>query len=96
MKASDICRQAADLVRGDRAETYGDMAVLHEKIAVLWDAWLSARRDPSAPLTGEDVAHMSALLKMARSQCGEGTDDNYIDAAAYEGIAGELNAGPDE
>ena len=91
MKAGDILRRAADFVDGDRAKTYGDMKRLHTNIAILWDAWLKVRREPDAPLTAEDVAHMDTLKKMARTQCGAGCEDNYIDAAAYQGIAGELN-----
>ena len=91
MKASDILRRAADLVDGDRAKTYGDMKRLHTNIAILWEAWLKVRRDPDAPLNAEDVAHMMGDVKKARTQCGEGTEDNYIDAAAYPAIAGELH-----
>ncbi len=91
MTASVILLLAARLVKGDRAATYGDMARLHGNIAILWNAWMKIRRDPVAPLNGEDVAHMETLLKMARTQSGEGTPDNYVDGAAYQGIAGELS-----
>ena len=95
MKAGDILRRAADLVDGDRAETYGDMAILHDKIAIMWEAWLKVRRDPDAPLTAEDTAHMETLLKMARTQCGKNTEDNYTDGAAYQAMAGELSEAPE-
>ena len=91
MAAHDILELAAKLVRGDRAVTYGDMTILHENIAVLWNAWITVSRGIDPHLTAEDVAHMAALLKMARTQAGEGTEDNYIDAAGYLGIAGELS-----
>lgn len=91
MKAGDTLRRAADLVDGDRAQTYGDMAILHGKIAIMWDAWLKIRRNPDAPLTPEDTAHMMGLMKKARTQVGEGTPDNYTDDAGFGGIAGELN-----
>ena len=96
MKAGDILRRAADLVDGDRAKTYGDMKLLHGKIAIMWDAWLKIRRDPDAPLTPEDTAHMMGLMKKARTQCGEGTPDNYIDDAGFAGIAAENSERPDE
>lgn len=95
MKAGDILRQAAGLVDGDRAATYGDMRVLHGNIAILWNAWMKIKRDPDALLSAEDVAHMDTLKKMARTQCGEGTPDNYVDAAAYQGIAAELESEDD-
>ena len=91
MKAGDILRRAAELVEGDRAATYGDMEQLHEKIAILWNAWMKVKRDPDAPFNAEDVAHMMGDVKKARTQCGEGTPDSYIDGAAYQGIAGQLH-----
>ncbi len=93
MKAGDVLRRAAELVDGDRAVTYGDMAILHENIAILWNAWIKVSRGVDPHLTAEDVAHMEALLKMARTQCGTGTPDSYTDAAAYQAIAGELSEG---
>ncbi len=91
MKAGDILREAAGLVDGAREATYGDMRALHDNIAILWEAWRKVRRDPDAPLNSEDIAHMDTLKKMARTQCGEGTPDNYTDAAAYQAIAGQLS-----
>ena len=96
MHAPAILKQAEALVAGDRAVTYGDITRLHLNIVILWNAWMKIRRDPVAPLDGEDVAHMEALLKMARTQSGEGTTDNYVDGAAYLGIAGELSERRDE
>ena len=91
MKAHDILKLATTLVIGARAKTYGPMARLHGNIAILQEAYLKIRRDPDAPLNGEDVAHMQTLLKIARTQCGAGSDDSYVDGAAYQGIAGELH-----
>ncbi len=83
-----ILNEAARLVGGDRAETHGDAKELHDKIALLWAAWLLVRRP--GPLTAEDIAHMEVLKKMARTQCGTGTQDNYVDAAGYAALAGAL------
>ena len=41
-------------------------------------------------ITWDDVATMMALLKISRSTQGEVNMDDYIDAAAYMAIAGEL------
>ncbi len=92
MKATDTLARARELVGGDRAETYGDMALLHGKIAILWDAWLKVKRDPDAPLTAEDAAHMMGDVKKARTQCGRGTPDNYTDGAAFFAIAGQVKS----
>lgn len=89
--AHDILELAAKLVKGDRAVTYGDMAILHENIAILWNAWILVSRGVDPGLTAEDIAQMESLLKKARTKSGEGTPDNYIDDAGYAGIAGELS-----
>ena len=91
MKASDICRRAADLVDGDRARTYGAMAVTHDKQAAALQFYLAIRRDPAAPITAVDVAHIQVLWKLCRTQCGEGVPDNHVDMSGYAGIAGELS-----
>ena len=96
MKAGDILRRAADFVDGDRARTYGDMKRLHTNIAIMHEAYRQIRRDPDAPYNAEDIAHKETLKKICRSQCGEGTEDNYTDAAAYQGIAGELKGRSDK
>lgn len=87
-KAVSILEEAARLVGGDRAETHGDATILHDKIAVLWGAWLVIRRP--GELTAEDIAWMEVLKKMARTQCGTGTRDNSVDACGYAAIAGAL------
>ncbi len=91
MKAGDILTTAAGLVDGDRQETYGDLKQNHDKIATLWNAYLSIRREPTAPLNAQDVAHLMALLKVARTQLGADNIDDSVDGAAYLAIAGELS-----
>lgn len=91
MKAGNVLRQAAELVDGARAVTYGDMAILYENIAILWNAWIKVSRGIDPHLTAEDVAQMESLLKKARTKSGEGTPDNYIDDVGYGSIAGELS-----
>ncbi len=90
MKAKEILSEAARLVSQDREKSHGDKKLNHKNIAALWNAWLSIRRDPSSPLTGEDVAQMMSLLKKARTQSGEKNPDDNIDDSAYSAIAGEL------
>ncbi len=91
MKASDILTTAAGLVGGDRQETHGDKRQNHDNIAVLWNAYLSIRREPGAPLNAQDIAHLMALLKVARTQLGADNMDDSVDGAAYLAIAGELS-----
>jgi Domain of unknown function (DUF6378) len=92
MHASDYCATAAKLVSGERESTYGDKETNHDNIAMLWSAYLAVRRDPTAPISALDVAHMMILLKLARTQLGAGHHhDNYVDMAGYAGIAGQLS-----
>jgi hypothetical protein len=82
--ASELLQQAAKIVSDDRAITYGSKRTNHENIARLWGAYL--RRE----VTPQDVALMMILLKIARTQLGTGSVDNYVDMAGYAGIAGEI------
>ena len=91
MKAREIVQRAAELVDGARNESYGDPLRNHENIARMWNAYLHSRRwGISTPLSASDVAKMEALLKICRSEVGQFSDDDMIDAAAYMAIAGEL------
>ena len=94
MEAKDILRTADKLVSGDRAKTHGPKMRNHNNITRLWRAYLLIRKDRDSPLSPQDVAIMMALLKIARTQLGEPNIDNFIDGAAYLGIAGELESEP--
>jgi hypothetical protein len=84
MKAKETLEIAAKLVSGDRAKKHGDMFHSHDRIAKFWSAYLEKNID------AHDVACLMALLKIARTQCGETNSDDYIDMAGYAAIAGEL------
>jgi hypothetical protein len=84
MKAQETLKIAASLVSGERAKQHGDMFHSHDRIARLWSAYIGEALD------AHDVACMMALLKIARTQCGEVNPDDYIDMAGYAAIAGEL------
>ena len=90
MNKSEILLKAAELVNGGRQETHGDTKVNHETIAEFWNIYLDDKLKPMAAITCDDVATMMALLKISRSTQGEVNMDDYIDAAAYMAIAGEL------
>lgn len=93
LKAAEIAIKAADLIGGDRAETHGNMHRHFRDVAMLWNAYLSMRRETAAPLAPADVPHMMALLKMARTQSGAFNIDDSIDGAGYLACAGEVLAG---
>jgi hypothetical protein len=92
LNAADILTKAASLVGGDRQQSHGPKLRNHANIAALWNAYLTIRREPSAPLSPVDVTHMMVLLKLARTQLGSLNPDDYVDMAGYAGCSGEIAA----
>jgi hypothetical protein len=86
----NILQQAKELVNNDREGTHGDARQNHEQIAEFWNIFLDNKLKPMAAITCDDVAVMMALLKISRSTQGKFNIDDYIDAAAYMAIAGDL------
>jgi hypothetical protein len=86
----NILQQAKELVSNDREGTHGDARQNHEQIAEFWNIFLDNKLKPMAAITCDDVAVMMALLKISRSTQGKFNIDDYIDAAAYMAIAGDL------
>ncbi len=84
MRASDVCRRAADLVGGDRAKQHGNALETYTNIAALWSAY------PQTPTTTYDVALMMVLLKIARTKPRGLNLDDFVGAVGYAGIAAEL------
>lgn len=86
-----ILREAARLTDRDRQETYGPPHENLQDIARLWNAYLDILTERRAErwLLPSDVAILNLLQKIARTIRGY-HEDNYIDAAAYAAIAGEL------
>ena len=83
MKAKEILKKASSLVSGDRDQQHGEMLKNHENIAQLWNGYLYNKKI----LTGEDVANMMELLKIARRKMGAFNEDDYVDGAGYSAVA---------
>ena len=90
--AGEIALKAAELVSGDRDRQHGAKADNFGRIAAVWNAYLSIRRDPTAPLDAADVGIMMAYMKGARTQSGAHNPDDYIDMCGYSACAGEIAA----
>lgn len=93
MKAGEILETAAQLVDGERARLHGDKVENHNCIAGLWSAYLRITQDRRATggVDAIDVANMMILLKVARTVSGgDHNIDNYVDAAGYAAVAGEI------
>ncbi len=101
--ASELLRKAVELVTGTREQQHGDKYDNHQKIANIWNAYLSnvnPEANISKWLAPSDVANMMELLKVARRQCGGHNPDDYLDGAGYASVAFECaeieNMGPPE
>ena len=79
-----ILTKANKIVNGVRNETYGTPEDNFKCIAVYWSRYLDKE------VTAHDVAIMMILLKVARTQSGTGSMDNYVDIAGYAACAGEI------
>lgn len=92
MNAREIATKAAELVGGDREKQHGEKRDNFERIASVWNGYLSSRREPGAPLDAVDVGHLMVLMKIARTQAGAFNMDDYVDACGYAACAGEIAA----
>lgn len=86
---TSILDEAKELTSGDHRRDYDAATPNHERIAGAWNWYLQARRDPFAPVSALDVAHMMMLLKLARS-CHTPKRDNYVDIAGYARCGAEI------
>ena len=86
MRSSEILMKAANLVDGERDRVHGSKQVNFDNISSLWTAYLGRT------ISDVDVANMMSLMKIARTKTGEHNLDDYIDAAGYAAIAGELDS----
>ena len=77
--------QDADKAIEDRHGRHGDYRRTHQRIADLWGAYLGISISPTA------VARMLILLKVARSQEGDETDEDHDkDIAGYAALLQKL------
>lgn len=93
MNREEILSKAKECVCGQRVTDYGKPEDNFERIAKLWNAYLSSGLTDilDKPLINrKDVAMMMALLKIARIKSGNGSDDCYVDLAGYAACAGEI------
>ena len=65
LNRTDVLVAANEAVQ-QRHNHYGKPEDNFDRIALLWNAYLQARREPSDELNSADVALMCALLKVAR------------------------------
>ncbi|PLX36965.1 MAG: hypothetical protein C0605_07810 [Hyphomicrobiales bacterium] len=84
--ADRICREAAGLVSGERAEQHGDWLTLHRRVAAMWSGFLGVK------ITAKQAALMMAQYKTVRADEGAFNPDDFRDICGYGGGAGEIAA----
>lgn len=90
-----ILNAAKQCVCTDRGNQYGQPENNFGLIAGFWNNYLRAvmkNPDMRDVLGPDDVAVMMMLLKIARIATGEPKEDNWIDAAVMQRVAGKFNA----
>lgn len=80
-KASELLREAAELINGDRAQAYGPPEESFQNIAKVWSVWLDKT------ITPYDVSMMMVLLKVMRGK-GSFHRDNHVDICGYASLGG--------
>jgi hypothetical protein len=79
-----------------RNKKYGEPKDNFYRISVLWNAWLSVRKEPSEPLTATDVAIMLGDVKKARLANDPTHMDSWIDLCGYGACGAECTANQGE
>jgi len=81
-----VLDEAQGIIWGDREKTYGEPDVNLQRIAGMWNAYMSAKaQGGSTTIEPEDVCWMMVLLKASR-QMNAPKRDNLVDAAGYIGL----------
>jgi len=79
-----LLQDAAKIIMGVRAETYGTPEENLGCIAELWSSYLSLT------IQAHDVAILMALLKIARLKADPQVYDSWVDLAGYAAIGSEV------
>ena len=93
-----VLQAAGQAVGTDRPNTHGDAIVNHGCIAIMWNAYITAKTyaaggniDTMRLLGAADAAQMMVLFKVARTISGDPTHpDHYVDQAGYTALAARM------
>lgn len=84
-----VLESVGKAVLQDRNKSYGNPEDNFTNIANLWNAWLGAT-GRNVNITGVEVAHMMALMKLARLATNNKHFDSIVDVAGYAACAGDF------
>jgi hypothetical protein len=87
---NSILETAIEVTTGKRRRDYDKASSNHERIAEGWNWYIKSRKDPLAPISALDAAHMMIILKLARA-CYTPTRDTYVDIAGYAKCASQIS-----
>lgn len=82
---TQVLEDAASLINGQRQTDYGDASESFTAIAQMWSAYLGSS------VSGADVCHLMALLKIARLRNGAHRDSSN-DACGYIALGAECES----
>ncbi len=91
-KRGRILKKAYATINGERQDSYGNPEDSFKIIAALWTIYLKAEGllPEDKELSPLNVAVMMSLFKHARMSGQKPSADNFVDAAGYLGIAGDM------
>jgi len=97
LKRGKMLEIAIKTINGERQDTYGDPEDSFTTIAHYWNTYLESMGIgvDLFELSGSDIPIMMALFKIARMSGQKYTQDNFVDAAGYLGIADDMAAQED-
>lgn len=90
MNRKMILEESEKCICSKREADYGTPHDNFKIISNLWTVYLQKVAGLDTNITSQDVAIMMALLKIGRISSGVVKEDNYIDAAGYIALAGEI------
>jgi hypothetical protein len=90
-----ILKEANTIIYGDREKTYGHPSKNLQTIALMWEAYLNARKH-AEPVTPKDVAAMRMLVKVARFANDPDHRDNLVDICGYAALIERCDGQPKE
>ena len=85
MAEMNVLKEANAIIYGDREKTYGHPSKNLKTIAVMWNAYLNAKKDEEE-INAKDVAALMMLVKVARFANDPTHRDNLVDICGYAAL----------